>query len=93
MDEDELKTKIYVRMIKSYMALKDPRKAVEIGDRGIADVRDGAPIQKELVKARQLIAEEENKRRELYRKMMRGSFHPSDAGAAQPDTTTAPGTV
>lgn len=52
MDEDELKTKIYVRMIKSYMALNNPRQAVEVGDRGIADVRDGAPIQKELVKAR-----------------------------------------
>ena len=76
--EDDLRSKIYSRLIKSLVSLKKPEEAVRVGQEGVEAVKDPSVINKELVKAKQLLQEEENKRKQMYAKMMKPSFRGGD---------------
>ena len=90
--EDELKAKIYSRMVKSLVSLKKYDEAVKVGQEGVESIKDGTVIQKEVVKAKQLLKEEEEKKREMYKKMMTGSFRgDSGRGAAGNEAEDAKG--
>ncbi|CAL6029675.1 Peptidylprolyl_isomerase [Hexamita inflata] len=87
--DDDLRVKIYSRIIKSLVQMKKIEEAIKIGNEGVESVKDGSLISKELAKAKQIQAEEEAKRKQMYAKMMKPSFlggnGGSDAGAKTGD--------
>jgi hypothetical protein len=84
-EEDDLKVKIYSRMVKSYLSTGDIEGALRVGAEGMKETNKNEPIQKELQKAKEKQAETEQKRKDLYAKMMGNSFRTGSERAAGPN--------